>query len=216
MAEAANRMHVEIGPPDAFERWIDPAQLLTFLDGVKAIENIADHRQHWTAEIDGQVEEWDTDIEIVAGQSIVWRGIDGRHSREVSFREGDDGDGGTVVRERIVYEPTDIPVCALGLGVVARTVSNDLWRFKVLVEEGRGALDEQTAVVQLLEGARDDYTPASHIASVNDLPSEVAGTSIDRSGRDRGEQEPANFDENAAQFSPETAADSRRAYDSTS
>ena len=215
MAEAANRMHVEIGPPDAFHLWSDPGQLLTFLDGVTAIEEVADKRQHWTAEIDGQVEEWDADIEIVEGRSIVWRGTDGRHSREVSFREGDDGDGGTVVGERILYEPTHIPVGALAIGVVARTVSSDLWRFKVLVEEGLSALEEQSATGPPLEGARDDYAPASPLASVNDLPSEVVGTSIDRLGRDRGEQEPATFDENAVQFSPETAADSRRAYDSS-
>jgi hypothetical protein len=215
MAEAANRMHVEVGAPTAFERWSDPGQLLIFLDGVKAVENIADKRQHWVAEIDGQVEAWDADIEIVEGHSIVWRGTDGKHTREVTFSEGDDGDGGTMVGERIVYEPSDIPVGALDIGVVARTVSNDLWRFKVLVEEGRAALDEQTAMGRPLEGPRDDYAPASPVASVEDLPSEIVGTSIDRAGRDAGEQEPANFDENAAQLSPETAADSRRPYDGT-
>jgi len=215
MAEAANRMHVEVGAPAAFERWSDPGQLLIFLDGVKAVENIADNRQHWVAEIDGQVEEWDADIEIVEGQRIVWRGTDGKHTREVTFNDGDAGDGGTIVGERIVYEPSDIPVGALEIGVVARTVSNDLWRFKVLVEEGRTALEEQTAIGQPREGSGDDYAPASHVASVDDLPSEIVGTSVDRAGRDAAEQEPANFDENAAQSSPETAADTRRAYDWT-
>jgi hypothetical protein len=215
MAEAANRMHVEVGPHDAFERWRDLGQLLIFLDGVKAVANIPDNRQHWVAEIDGQVEEWDTDVEIVDGQSIFWRGIDGKHTREVTFSEGDDGDGGTMVRERIIYEPSDIPVGALSIGVVARTVSSDLWRFKVLVEEGRTALDEQTAEGLPREGSRDDYAPASRVASVDDLPSEIVGTSIDRAGRDSGEQEPTDFDENAALWSPETAADTRRAYDSS-
>jgi hypothetical protein len=215
MAEAANRMHVEVGAPAAFERWSDPGQLLIFLDGVKAVENVADNRQHWVAEIDGQVEEWDADIEMVEGQSIVWRGTDGKHIREVTFSEGDDGDGGTMVGERIVYEPSDIPVGALGIGVVARTVSNDLWRFKVLVEEGRTALEEQTAIGQPLEGSRDDYAPASHVASVDDTPSEIVGVSVDRAGQDAVGQEPANFDENAAQISPETAADTRRPYDGT-
>jgi hypothetical protein len=215
MAEAANRMHVEVGAPAAFERWSDPGQLLIFLDGVKAVENVADNRQHWVAEIDGHVEEWDADIEMVEGQSIVWRGTDGKHIREVTFSEGDDGDGGTMVGERIVYEPSDIPVGALGIGVVARTVSNDLWRFKVLVEEGRTALEEQTAIGQPLEGSRDDYAPASHVASVDDTPSEIVGVSVDRAGQDAVGQEPANFDENAAQISPETAADTRRPYDGT-
>lgn len=215
MAEAANRMHVEVGAPAAFERWSDPGQLLIFLDGVKAVESVADNRQHWVAEIDGQVEEWDADIEMVKGQSIVWRGTDGKHIREVTFSEGDDGDGGTMVGERIVYEPSDIPVGALGIGVVARTVSNDLWRFKVLVEEGRTALEEQTAIGQPLEGSRDDYAPASHVASVDDTPSEIVGVSVDRAGQDAVGQEPANFDENAAQISPETAADTRRPYDGT-
>jgi hypothetical protein len=215
MAEAANRMHVEVGSPAAFKRWSDPGQLLLFLDGVKAVENMANNRQHWVAEIDGQVEEWDADIEIVEGQSIVWRGTDGKHTREVTFRDSDDGDGGTIVGERIIYEPSDIPVGALGIGVVARTVSNDLWRFKVLVEEGRTALEEQTAIGQPLEGSRDDYAPASHVASVDDTPSEIVGVSVDRAGQDAVGQEPANFDENAAQISPETAADTRRPYDGT-
>jgi uncharacterized membrane protein len=215
MAEAANRMHVEVGAPAAFERWSDPGQLLIFLDGVRAVESIAERRQHWVAEIDGQVEEWDADLEIVEGQSIVWRGTDGKHTREVTFSAGDDGDGGTIVGERMVYEPSDIPVGALGIGVVARTVSNDLWRFKVLVEQGRSALEEQTAMGQPLEGASEDYVPASHVASVDDLPCEIVGTSIDRAGREAGEQDPAEADENDVQASPETAADTRRAYDWT-
>ncbi len=213
MAVAVNSMHVEIGPLAAFQRWSDPAHLLTFLDGVTAIASAGSHRQHWSAEIDGQVEELDVDVEVVAGRSITWRGTDGRHTREVSFSDGDDGDGGTVVSERFMYEPTGITVGALELGVVARTVSNDLWRFKVLVEEGQQALDDQSAVARPLEGPWSDYVPDVHLVSVNDLPSQIAGTALDRSGRGTDQRQLADIDESAPQASRPTAADNRRAYD---
>ncbi len=98
--------------------------------------------------------------------------------------------------ERIFCELSDIPVGALGIGVVARTVSNDLWRFKVFVEEGRAAVEEQTAIGQPLEGPRAEYVPSSHVSSLDDLPSAIAGSSLRRSGRDARTQAPASFDEN--------------------
>lgn len=204
MSEAENRIHVEVSPQHAYERWNRLDELPRFLEGVRSVEAVGEDRTRWVQEIDGQIEEWEAVVEREPGSRIAWRDAEGRHVREVRFAEGDADEAGVWVTLHEEYRPSNLRVTAAGLAVVQRNVADDLWRFKVYVEEGPEGLRREEE--RPLEGVADDYVAVGTRQDVDTLPGEAVATVADTPTpllRSERTADPADFDDNVAQFSRE-------------
>jgi uncharacterized membrane protein len=130
-------------PADELYRfWRRFEDLPKFMQHLESVEWIGGRRTHWVAKAPaGRTVEWDAEIiNEIPGELIAWRTLDGADvtsAGSVRFRRVA---GGTEVRVRLQYEP---PAGKLGATVAwllghdpARTIGDDLCRFKELVETG--------------------------------------------------------------------------------
>ena len=139
MANIAESIVVNVPVSTAYNQWTQLEDFPRFMEGVESVRQTDDTHLHWVAEIGGKRHEWDAEItEQRPDQVIAWRALDGHYnSGRVSFERVDESS--TKVTVEMEHE-TEGMVEALGsaLGSDSRQVSNDLDRFKELVE-ARGA-----------------------------------------------------------------------------
>jgi uncharacterized membrane protein len=139
VANIAESIVVNVPVSTAYNQWTQLEDFPRFMEGVESVRQTDDTHLHWVAEIGGQRREWDAEItEQRPDQVIAWRALDGHYnSGRVSFERVDESS--TKVTVEMEHE-TEGMVEALGsaLGSDSRQVSNDLDRFKELVET-RGA-----------------------------------------------------------------------------
>jgi uncharacterized membrane protein len=129
----------------AYELWRDFANLPRFMNHLEEVRVIDERRSHWRAKAPvGGAVEWDAEItEDRSGEVIAWRSVGGsqvENSGRVRFKDAP-GDRGTEVHVELEYAP---PFGSLGATVAqllgeepARQASDDLRRFKQIVETGR-------------------------------------------------------------------------------
>ena len=139
MANVAESIVVNVPISTAYNQWTQFEEFPRFMEGVESVGQTDDTHLHWIAEIGGKRREWDAEItEQRPDQVIAWRALDGHYnSGRVGFERVDESS--TKVTVEMEHE-TEGMVEALGsaLGSDSRQVSNDLDRFKELVET-RGA-----------------------------------------------------------------------------
>jgi len=139
VAKIAESIVVNVPISTAYDQWTQFEEFPRFMDGVESVQQTDDTHLHWVAEIAGKRHEWDAEItEQRPDELIAWRAVDGHYnSGRVTFERIDESS--TKVAVEMEHE-TEGMVEALGsaLGSDSRQVSQDLDRFKELVET-RGA-----------------------------------------------------------------------------
>jgi len=143
---------VRVPRREAYEVWRDFANLPRFMNHLENVTVIDDRRSHWVAKAPGGKHvEWDAEIrEDLAGELIAWRSVDGSqiaNTGRVRFVDAP-GDRGTEVHVELAYKP---PLGAIGATFAqllgeepAQQASDDLRRFKQIVETGRVPWSEAT------------------------------------------------------------------------
>jgi uncharacterized membrane protein len=132
---------IEVGVPVrvAYDQWTQFEEFPEFMEGVESVQQIDDTHLLWTAEINGQREEWKAEItEQIPDERIAWKAIDGKNNAGVVtfHRLGDDR---TKVMVQLDFEPEGVmQKVGSALGSDDRQVKGDLERFKEFVEK-RGA-----------------------------------------------------------------------------
>jgi len=132
---------IEVGVPVrvAYDQWTQFEEFPEFMEGVESVQQIDDTHLLWTAEINGQREEWKAEItEQIPDDRIAWKAVDGKNNAGVVtfHRLGDDR---TKVMVQLDFEPEGVmQKVGSALGSDDRQVKGDLERFKEFVEK-RGA-----------------------------------------------------------------------------
>ena len=132
---------IEVGVPVrvAYDQWTQFEEFPEFMEGVESVQQIDDTHLLWTAEINGQREEWKAEItEQIPDERIAWKAVDGKNNAGVVtfHRLGDDR---TKVMVQLDFEPEGVmQKVGSALGSDDRQVKGDLERFKEFVEK-RGA-----------------------------------------------------------------------------
>ena len=132
---------IEVGVPVrvAYDQWTQFEEFPEFMEGVESVQQIDDTHLLWTAEINGQHEEWKAEItEQIPDERIAWKAIDGKNNAGVVtfHRLGDDR---AKVMVQLDFEPEGVmQKVGSALGSDDRQVKGDLERFKEFVEK-RGA-----------------------------------------------------------------------------
>ena len=132
---------IEVGVPVrvAYDQWTQFEEFPEFMEGVESVQQIDDTHLLWTAEINGQREEWKAEItEQIPDERIAWKAVDGKNNAGVVtfHRLGDDS---SKVMVQLDFEPEGVmQKVGTALGSDDRQVKGDLERFKEFVEK-RGA-----------------------------------------------------------------------------
>ena len=132
---------IEVGVPVrvAYDQWTQFEEFPEFMEGVESVQQIDDTHLLWTAEINGQREEWKAEItEQIPDERIAWKAVDGKNNAGVVtfHRLGDDR---TKIMVQLDFEPEGVmQKVGSALGSDDRQVKGDLERFKEFVEK-RGA-----------------------------------------------------------------------------
>ena len=145
--DARSAITIRASAEDLYRRWRDFESLPSFMFHLDSVTVGSGDRSHWVAKAPaGSTVEWDAVIiEDVAGKLIAWRSVEGSSVENAGTLElrPAPGDRGTEVLVSLTYSP---PGGALGALVAkifgeepAQQISDDLRRFKQLVETGEVA-----------------------------------------------------------------------------
>jgi uncharacterized membrane protein len=135
MASIEQSVEVNVPVRIAYNQWTQFEEFPRFMEGVKSVQQLDDHRLHWKAEIAGKPKEWDAEItEQIPDERIAWTARSGPWNAGVVTFHRLDGTR-TKVMLQLDYDPEGV-VETVGdaLGVVSARVSGDLKRFKEFIE----------------------------------------------------------------------------------
>jgi uncharacterized membrane protein len=128
-------IEVDVPVRTAYNQWTQFEEFPEFMEGVESVQQTDDTHLLWTAEINGQREEWKAEItDQVPDQRIAWRAVDGKsNSGVVTFHPLDENR--TRVMVQMEFEPEGMmEKLGSALGSDDRQVKGDLERFKEFVE----------------------------------------------------------------------------------
>jgi uncharacterized membrane protein len=134
MAEVTESVDVKVPVSTAYNQWTQFEEFPRFMGGVEHVEQIDDTHLHWTAEIGGKREEWDTEItEQRPDERVAWTARGKGNAGVVTFHRLSDDE--TRVTVQLDWEPEGmIENVGTALGFDDRQVSKDLERFKEIIE----------------------------------------------------------------------------------
>jgi hypothetical protein len=119
----------------AYRHWTRFEAFPQFLDSIREVRRLDEHRVQWRAEVGGRDLRWTAEIhEQVPDQRIAWRSLEGaEHAGSVSFRPL--GPDTCRMLVEVVYEPQGL-VEDLGalLGLVSQRIATELEHFRTYVE----------------------------------------------------------------------------------
>ena len=128
---------------EIYRFWRHPERVPEVLRHVKSVEELDDTRSRWVATGPGGVIEWEAEIEDDRpGELLSWRSVEGSPIRQAGRLELSDaapGRGVEVTLEMGLAPPggrLTAPVAGLLEPAVARTIQEDMRRFKNLLEAG--------------------------------------------------------------------------------
>ena len=142
--KSVNVVTVNKPADELYRYWRNFANLPRFMHHLDAVQELGEGRSHWQAKAPlGQTVEWDaTIVNEVENELIAWQSVEGAqvsNAGSVRFTPAP-ADRGTEVRVTLSYEP---PAGKAGVVVAkmlgeepGRQVSDDLRRFKQLIETG--------------------------------------------------------------------------------
>jgi uncharacterized membrane protein len=151
---------LQIGRPvdEVFEAWTNLEQLPQISDTVQNIRHQGD-RSHWSVHLDGQIVEWDAQIEqFIPNQAIGWKSVRGpKHTGRITFSSiGND----TLVQITMNYAPPARvlkPFVENMSGVLERAIERVLRDFKSALE-GKGQEGRKPPVRSAPIGPGTDMT----------------------------------------------------------
>ncbi len=135
MAKVEKSIEVDVPVTTAYNQWTQFEQFPQFIDNVESVTQIDDTHLHWVAEYGGERNEWDAEItEQGPDRVIAWRSQAGvQQSGRVTFEPIEDGR--TKIAVELEWEPEGMKEkVGAAVGADSRSVSEDLDRFKELVE----------------------------------------------------------------------------------
>ena len=148
---------------ELYEFWREQTNLARFMDNVVAIERIAEDRFRWTVKAPmGRKVSWESVItHEVPGREISWQSAEGAeidNSGKIEFLDA--GERGTVVRNRMAYDPPGGAVGQMLAKLFQREpriqARRDLHRFKQLMETGEISVSARNR--RQLEEREEDTT----------------------------------------------------------
>jgi uncharacterized membrane protein len=133
METVKESIEVNVPVSTAYNQWTQFEKFPKFMEGVQSVEQIDDTHLRWVAEIGGERREWQAEIvEQKPDEKIAWRAEDGPNGI-VTFEPL--GEETTLVTVEMSYEPEGLKeTLGAKVGMDTRQVSEDLERFKQLVE----------------------------------------------------------------------------------
>ncbi len=128
---------IEVGVPvrTAYNQWTQFEEFPSFMEGVIEVQQLADTRLFWKADVGGERKEWYARItRQVPDNVIAWESEGGaKNDGTVIFKPLDTG--GTSIELHMEYEPEGIKeTVGSVLPIVSSRVQGDLQRFKEFVE----------------------------------------------------------------------------------
>jgi uncharacterized membrane protein len=157
MARVEKSIEVNVPVRTAYNQWTQFEEFPSFMEGVRAVQQLDDRRLHWIAEVGGSEKEWDAEIrEQIPDQKIIWNSISGADNAGIVTFQPLDGTK-TKVTLQMSYEPDGFKEnVGDALGFVGRRVEGDLKRFREFIES-RGS--ETGAYRETLENPK---VPGGH------------------------------------------------------
>lgn len=139
---------------EVYSFWKDPRNFPRFMDAIDSVHPISDRLAHWKVEAPaGLSVEWDAEVVTdTPNEMISWRSVDSsevQNTGTVRFRRAAGGRG-TEVQLETEFTPKGGPVGAKVAKILAAipktNLSNDLRRFKQLIELGEVVKSDASAV----------------------------------------------------------------------
>jgi uncharacterized membrane protein len=129
---------IEVDCPlsQVYNQWTQFEEFPSFMEGVKEVRQLDNHRLHWLAEIGGKEKQWTAKIiEQIPDDRIAWQSESGEYtSGVVDFAKL--GADRTRVNLELSYDPKGfVENAGDALGLVSRRIENDLDRFKKFIED---------------------------------------------------------------------------------
>ena len=135
MAVVEKSIEIDVPVQTAYNQWTQFEEFPNFMEGVDRVEQLADDRLHWVAEIGGRHKEWDARIvDQEPDQRIAWKSESGAaNDGIVTFHSAGTG---TRIDLAVEYEPEGFAEeVGDALGFMSRRVEGDLERFKEFIEQ---------------------------------------------------------------------------------
>jgi len=135
MESVEKSIEVECPVSTVYNQWTQFEEFPRFMQNVKRVTQLDDHRLHWEAEIGGKNKEWDARItDQIPDQLIAWQSEGGEYnSGTVKFSPV--GTDRTRIDLRVIYDPEGfLESAADAVGIVSNRVAGDLERFKEFIE----------------------------------------------------------------------------------
>ncbi|MCX4683214.1 SRPBCC family protein [Kitasatospora purpeofusca] len=137
MSMVKESVDVDVPLHTAYNQWTQFEDFPRFMEGVEAVTQLDDRRNHWRTSVGGVSREFDTEIvDQLPDERIAWRTVDGEVEQKgvVTFRSIDATH--TTVSLAMDFRPEGLVERAgSAMGMVDRRVKGDLRRFKDFVEE---------------------------------------------------------------------------------
>ena len=115
-----------------FAAWNDFEKFPRFMQSIRTVQCLDDRRQRWTAEVQGNSVEWETQITVtIPNQRIAWR-LTGEDSSSGAVTMHPAG-GGTELTLQFAYGPT-APWALMEDNEVRASAARDLEKFKTYFE----------------------------------------------------------------------------------
>ncbi|MEK2495082.1 SRPBCC family protein [Kitasatospora purpeofusca] len=137
MSMVKESVDVDVPLHTAYNQWTRFEDFPRFMEGVEAVTQLDDRRNHWRTSVGGVSREFDTEIvDQLPDERIAWRTVDGEVEQKgvVTFRSIDATH--TAVSLAMDFRPEGLVERAgSAMGMVDRRVKGDLRRFKDFVEE---------------------------------------------------------------------------------
>jgi uncharacterized membrane protein len=135
MSHVTKSIEVNVPLSTAYNQWTQFEEFPEFMEGIKRVQQLDDHKLRWCALIAGKEVEWDAVItEQIPDKRIAWHNTTGRENAGIVAFEAVDDDTTRVTLD-LYYEPEGVLETAGDrLGIVPRRVEGDLERFKQHIE----------------------------------------------------------------------------------
>jgi len=135
MANIEQSIEVAVPVETAYDQWTQFEEFPSFMEGVKEVRQLDDTHLHWVVEHNGRRHEFDAEItEQRPDERVAWRSTGGTsHAGVVTFHRLSDTRCKVMVQ--IDWQPEGLlEQLGAAVGADARSVENDLERFKEMIE----------------------------------------------------------------------------------
>lgn len=117
-----------------YAMWTDFENFPSFMEHVESVKKTGDNDLHWVAKLGFVTKEWDAEVRgLVENRTVTWRSVSGaENAGAVTLSPR-----GHITEMHVVieYEPTWLEAIGDAItGTLARSVEQDLERFKLMAE----------------------------------------------------------------------------------